>query len=83
MFLHQDHVESFRTFATLDRSKAKICNCTTVSECEFGKRNVTSYTEEALTDVMLAGVGDDGTRRDVFRTEDILSRSFYEIISLI
>ena len=81
MSLHQDHDEPFRTFATRVRSKAETCNFTTVSECECGKKNVTSYTEEAIKDVMLAG--DDDIRREVLSTEDILSRSSFDIISFI
>ena len=83
MNLHQDHNEPFRTFATRVRSKAETCNFTTVSECDCGKSNVTSYTEEAIKDVMLAGVGDDDIRREVLSTEDILSRSSFDIISFI
>ena len=83
MNLHQDHDEPFRTFATRVRSKAETCNFTTVSECDCGKSNVTSYTEEAIKDVMLAGVGDDDIRREVLSTEDILSRSSFDIISFI
>ena len=55
--LHQDQDKPFRTFVTRVRSKAETCNFTTVSECDCGKSNVTSYTEEAIKDVMLAGVG--------------------------
>ena len=47
------------------------------------KQNVTSYTEQAIKDVMLAGVGDEDIRREVLSTEDILSRSSFEIISII
>jgi len=83
MSLHQDHDEPFKTFATRIHSKAETCNFTTVSECECGKKNVTSYTEEAIKDVMLAGVGDDDIRREVLSTQDILSRSSFGIISFI
>ena len=44
---------------------------------------MTSYTEKAIKDVMLAGVGDDDIRREVLSTEDILSRSSFDIISFI
>ena len=47
------------------------------------KENVTSYTEEAFKDVMLAGVSDEDVRREVLSFEDILSRSSFEIISFI
>ena len=57
--VHQDHNEPFRTFATRVPSKAKTCNFTTVSECDCGKSDVTSYTEEAIKDAMLAGLGDN------------------------
>ena len=44
---------------------------------------MTSYTEEAIYYAMLAGVGDNDTRREVLCTEDILSRSLFDIISFI
>ena len=44
---------------------------------------MTSYTEEAIKAVMLAGVRDDDIRREVLSTEDILSRSSFDIISFI
>ena len=53
-------------------AKAKLV--TTASEYKCWKQNVTSYTEEAIKDVMLTGVGDNDIRREVFSIEDILSR---------
>ena len=44
---------------------------------------MTSYTKEAIKNVMLAGVGDDDIRREILSTEDILSRSSFDIISFI
>ena len=44
---------------------------------------MTRYTEEAIKDLMLACVGDDDIRREVLSTEDILSRSSFDIISFI
>ena len=58
--------------------KAETCNFTTVSEC--GKMNVTSYTEEAIKGVMLAGVRENDIRREVISTKDILSRPSFDII---
>ena len=75
--LHQDHDEPFRTFATRVWSKAETCSLTIIRECKCVKRNVTSYTEEAVKDVMLASIGD--TRREVLSTEDILSTSAFKI----
>ena len=83
MSLHKDHVEPFRTFSTRVRSKAETCNFTTVSQCECGKKNVTSYMEEVIKDVMLAGVGDDDIRKQVVNTDDILCRSSFDTISFI
>ena len=51
--LHQVHDEPFRTFATRVRNKVETCNFTTVSECECGNKNVTSYTADAIKDVVL------------------------------
>ena len=53
--LHQNHDEPFRTFATRVQSKEETFNFTTIIECE--KKNGISYTELAIKDVMLAGVG--------------------------
>ena len=61
--LHQDHDEPFRTFATRVRNKVETCNFTTVSKCESGKKIVTSYTEEAVKDVIFAGVEDKDIRK--------------------
>ena len=80
--LHQDHDESFRTFSTRVQSKAESCNFTTISDCECVMKNITSNTEEAIKDVMPEGVGDENIRREVLRNEDILSRSSFQIISL-
>ena len=44
---------------------------------------MTIYTEEAIKDVMLAGVADDDIRRKVLSAEDMLSRSSFDIISFI
>ena len=73
--LNQDQDEPFRTFAIYVRSKTETCNFTTVSECECGMKTTTNYTEEAIKDVMLSGVGDEDIRKEVLNTEDTLSRS--------
>ena len=83
MSWHQDHDEPFRTFATRVQSKTETCNFITISVCECEKKNVTSYIEEAIKDVMLAGIGDEDIRREVLSPEDILSRSSFEKISLL
>ena len=81
--LNQDHDEPFRIFATRVRSKGEIFNFTTVSKYDCGKKIVTSYTEEAIKDVMLAGVGDEDIKREVLSTEEILFKSSFEIIFFI
>ena len=53
--LHQNNDKLFRKFATRVLGKAEFCNFTTISECEYGKKNVTSYTGKAIKEVMLAG----------------------------
>ena len=57
--LHQDHDEPFRTFTTRVGSKAETFNFNTISECECGKKNFTSFTEEAIKDKMHVVVGDE------------------------
>lgn len=61
--LHHNHNKPFRTYATCVRRKAETFNFTTVSECKCGKKNVTSYLEEAIKYVMIAVLGDDDIRR--------------------
>ena len=39
--------------------------------------------EEAIKDMVLAGIGGNDIRREVISTIDILSRSLFDIISLI
>ena len=39
--------------------------------------------EEAIKDMVLAGIGGNDIRREVLSTIDILSRSLFDIISLI
>ena len=77
------HDELFRTFATCVCSKAETCNFGTVNECDCGKWNVRSYTEEAIKHVMLADVGDNDISRKFPSTEDILSRLLFDLISFI
>ena len=69
--MHQDNDEPFRTLANRVRIKAETWNFTNVSES--GKKNVTSYTEEAVAWI-LASVGDEDIRREVLSTEDIWPR---------
>ena len=63
MSLHQDHDELFRerlppVYAVKQKSAILIQSVTL--QCDCGKSNATTYTEEAIKDVMLAG--DDITR---------------------
>ena len=39
-------------------------------------KNMASYTKEALKDMMLAGVSDDGIGKEALNTEEILTMSF-------
>ena len=47
------------------------------------ERKILQITEKATKDVVLAGVGDEDIRREVLDTEDVLSRSLFEIVSFI
>jgi len=82
MGLLQDHDEPYRTFATRVRSKAETCNFTTVCECECGRWNLTNYTK-AIKNVVIAGMGEEDITSEVFSSENILSRSSYQLICLI
>ena len=47
------------------------------------KKNITSYTEEAITEVIPANVGDEDIKKEVLNIENILYTSWFEIISFI
>ena len=49
--------------------------------CDCGKSIVTNYKKEAIKDDV--GVGDNGIRREVLSTEDILFMSIFDIIFFI
>ena len=82
----QGHDEAFRTFAARVRGKAETCDFVTLSKCSSPTCNTisnTSYTEETIKDVMLAGISDNDIRRETLSTENILSKSVNEIISFV
>ena len=69
MRLAQGHDEEFWTFAVQVQGKAKICNFTTVCECTA----YADYMENAIKDVMLAGITDINTCRETLSTENNLA----------
>ena len=83
MKMTQDHDEEFRTFATKVRGKAETCEFNTLSKCSCGIVNRVDYTEEAIKDVMLAGISDVDIRRETVSNECILSKTYNEIISFV
>ena len=79
----QGHNEAFRTFAARVRGKAETCDFFTLSKCVCDVVTKASYTEEAIKDVMLAGISDNDIRRETLSTENILSRSVNQIITFV
>ena len=70
VWLHQDHDEPFRTFATRLLSKAETCKFTAVSECECGKKMLQVIKKKQL-------------RRRSFKQLRYLFKSSCEIICFI
>ena len=82
--LSQDRDEAFRTFATRVQGKAETCKFFTMSKCSVCDVTTRAdYTEEAIKDVMLAGISDADIRRETLSTEGILERTTNEIISFV
>ena len=76
MRLAQGYDEVFRTFAARVRGKTETCNFTTV--CQYTAN--THYMENAIKDLMLAGISDIDIRRETLSTEDIFLWSVNEVI---
>jgi hypothetical protein len=81
----QGNDESIRTFAARVQGKAETCGFVTTSKCKCGCDVVQKvyYTEEAIKEVVLAGISDKEIQTSIHDTEGIEERSINEIVSLI
>ena len=82
MQLKQGADENFRTFAARVKGKAETCG-TVPSECQCGIMVMADYTEEAIRDVLLAGIMDMDIRRDALGATDIQEAPVNEVIAFV
>ena len=83
MQLTQSNDEPIRTFGARVRGKAETCGFTTTAKCQCGLVMNADYTEEAIQDVLLAGICDMDIRREALSMPEIHKKSVNDIISLI
>lgn len=81
----QGNDESIVSFAARVRGKAETCEFVTKSKCRCGcdVEQEVYYTEQAITEVVLAGISDKEIQTSVHEIEGIQRRSVNEIVSLI
>ena len=83
MQMRQANDESFRLFAARVRGKAETCGFTTVTDCLCKRKVTADYTEEAIRDVLLAGVRSIDIRREALSAEGLQQKSVNDIIAFI
>ena len=83
MQMQQKNDESFRLFAARVRGKAETCDFVTTAQCTCELEVSADYTEEAISDVLLAGISDLDIRREALSTEGLQGTSINNIISFV
>ena len=83
MRMRQKNDESFRLFAARVRGKAETCDFVSVVRCTCGLNVNDDYTEEAIRDVLLAGIDDSEIRREALSTEGLQRESVNNLISFV
>ena len=81
--MHQLDDENFRAFAARVKGKAETCGFSVVSDCDCGKQITADYTNEAIRDVLLAGISDLEIRREALNFEELQQKSINELISFV
>ncbi len=81
--LAQGNDEQFRTFAARVKSKAVTCGFTTSAKCTCGSTVKADYTDEAIRDVLLAGISDMDIRREAQCMDDVHSKPVNEVIAFV
>ena len=77
--LHQERDEAFRAFAARVRGKAETCAFN--ARCECGKS--VDYTDHVIWDVLLNGLSDPDSRKDILGTKDILTKPINDVIAFV
>ena len=79
----QSNDESIVSFAARVRGKAETCEFITKCKCRCGVEQEVYYTEQAITEVVLAGISDKEIQTSIHEIEGVQRRSVNEIVSLI
>ena len=83
MQMRQSSDESFRLFAARVRGKAQTCDFITTTKCTCQQIVTANYTEEAIRDVLLAGISSEEIRREALSTEGLQQKSVNDIIGFV
>ena len=83
MQMRQMNDENFRLFAARVRGKAETCDFVSVVTCDCGKALDNDYTEEAIRDVLLAGISDSEIRREALNADGLQRASINDIIHFV
>ena len=83
MQMHQTNDETFRTFTARVRGKSEACGFRAASECSCGQLVHVNYTDEAIRDVILAGIRDTDIRREALSTHGLQEGSINDVIAFV
>ena len=83
MRMRQANDESFRLFAARVRGKAETCGYSTTTKCSCQQIVTANYTEEAIRDVLLAGISSEEIRREALSAEGLQQKSVNDIIGFV
>ena len=83
MQMVQSNDESFRTFAARVRGKAETCQYSVEAKCTCQKSFSVDYTDEAIRDVLLAGIASVDVRREALSDESLQNKGINKVISFV
>ena len=83
--MRQGADEMFRTFAAKVRGKAETCKFEVKArrDCGCDGSMTVDYTDEAIRDVLLAGVADMDIRREVLGSQDIQAKEVNDVVAFV
>ena len=81
--MKQKNDESFRLFAARVRGKAETCDFVIPVKCQCDQQLSADYTEDAIRDVLLAGISDSDIRREALSTEGLQRTGINNIVSFV
>ena len=83
MQMRQSNNESFRLFAARVKGKAETCGYSTIVMCSCGNEVTADYTQEAIRDVLLAGISCNDIRREALSNNRLQKKAINDIIAFV